>query len=74
MPAFQSFTLIDATHIDMLYIVLAAIFMPGIIGLLLEVIALCFPDDGYVLSEPGEYRQLEPNSTERDGHDWRRAA
>ncbi len=74
MPAFQSFTLIDATDIDMLSIVLAAIFMPGIIGLLLEFIALWLPDDGYVSSEPCDKRQHEPSNAESDGYDWRRAA
>ena len=74
MSDLQSFTVIDASDIDILYLILGVVFMPAIIGLLLELIALCLPDDGYVLSEPSDNRQHEPNKAERDGHDWRRAA
>ena len=74
MPDLQSLTPVAAGDIEMLYIVLAAVFMPGLIGLLLELIALWLPDDGDVLSEPIDDPQHEPNNTEHDEHDWRHAA
>jgi hypothetical protein len=53
--------------------ILAAAFMPSIVGLLLAVIALWLPDEGYVLSQARDDR-YEHLPAEGVRHDWRQAA
>ena len=71
----QSFPLIEdliIRDIDMLY-VLAAAFMPSIVGLLLAFIATWLPDEENVLSQTLDDRD-EHSPADDVVHEWRRAA
>ncbi len=75
MTTFQSFSLIEdliIRDIDMLY-VLAAAFMPSILGLLLAFFSLWLPDEENVLSQTLDDRD-EHSSADDVVHQWRRAA
>jgi len=75
MTTFQSFPLIEdliIRDIDMLY-VLAAAFMPSILGLLLAFISLWLPDEENVLSQTLDDRD-EHSPPDDVVHEWRRAA
>ena len=71
----QSFPLtegLDASDIDMLY-VLAAAFMPSIVVLLLALFAHWLPDDADVLSRPCDEQHDHHRANDGAAY-WRRAA
>jgi len=75
MTTSQSFPLIEdliIRDIDMLY-VLAAAFMPSILGLLLAFISLWLPDEENVLPQTLDDRD-EHSPADDVVHEWRRAA
>ena len=77
METLQSFLPGDSldvvSDVEMLYIVAAA-FMPSILGLLLALIAHWLPDEGFVVSQHPDGRQRKDHGTSDDQPDWRRAA
>jgi len=63
----------SAADIDMLRILSAAV-TPSIIGLVLCLVSLWLPDDGYVFSKPCDDQQDERQPAQDGQVDWRRAA
>ena len=54
--------------------ILCAVFMPGIVGLLLCFVALWLPDDAHALSKRCDERQHGYDHANDPGRHWRRAA
>jgi len=73
MSNVEFFPLVEVGDVEM-FVILASLFMPSFIGVLLTLIAVFVPEAGSSLSEPNESRQPEPDRAEAFGLDWRRAA
>ena len=64
---------LDPADIEVLFIIGAAV-TPSIIGVLLCLVSLWLPDDGYVFSKPCDDQQDERQPAQGGQDDWRRAA
>ena len=64
---------LDAGDIELLYI-LGVAFMPSIVALLLCLFAAWLPDDGLVVLQQCDDRQLEHLRADDRDRDWDRAA
>jgi len=64
---------LDPADIEVLFIIGAAV-TPSIIGVVLCLVSLWLPDDGYVFSKPCDDQQDERQHAQDGQVDWRRAA